>query len=107
MEQALWFALAMGILVWFWQANVEARSAANEAAFTACAEAGVQLLDGTVVFRSWRLTRGQDDRLGLRRHYGFDYSDDGTSRRQGFVTMRGRDVELVGLGPTLVRTTIH
>lgn len=107
MEQALWFSLALGLLAWFWQANVEARSAANEAAFGACAEAGVQLLDGTVVFRSWRLMRGPDDRLGLRRHYAFDYSDDGISRRQGFVTMRGRDVELVGLGPTLVRTPLH
>jgi hypothetical protein len=107
MEQALWFALAMGAFALFWRANVEARTVANEAAYEACAEAGVQLLDGTVVFRSWRFTRGQDDRLGFRRHYVFDFSDDGVSRRQGFVTLRGRDVELIGLGPTLVRTTLH
>jgi hypothetical protein len=107
MEEALWFALGMGALALLWQANVEARTTANEAALAACAEAGAQLLDGTVAFRSWRFTRGSDDRLGLRRQYVFDYSDDGVSRRQGFVVLRGRDVELVGLGPTLVRTTLH
>jgi Protein of unknown function (DUF3301) len=107
MEEALWFALAFGVVALFWKASVEARAAANEAAHTACLDAGVQLLDGTVVFRSLRLARGRDDRLGFLRHYVFDYSDDGLSRRQGFVTLRGRDVELIGLGPTLVRTTLH
>jgi Protein of unknown function (DUF3301) len=107
MEEALWFALAFGVLALLWKANAEARAIANDAAHGACREAGVQLLDGTVVFRSWRLARGRDDRLGLQRHYVFDYSDDGVSRRQGFVTLRGRDVELLGLGPTLVRTSIH
>jgi Protein of unknown function (DUF3301) len=107
MEQALWFALAMGAVALLWQANAEAKTIANEAAYEACAEAGVQLLDGTVVFRSWRFARGRDDRLGFRRHYVFDFSDDGVSRRQGFVTLRGREVELIGLGPTIVRTTLH
>jgi len=33
----------------------------------------------------------------------FDYSEDGESRRHGFVRLAGREVELVGLGPTLVQ----
>jgi Protein of unknown function (DUF3301) len=107
MEEALWFALVFGALALLWRINVAARATANEAAHAACAEAGVQLLDGTVVFRSWRFARGADDRMAFRRNYVFDYSDDGVSRRQGFVILRGRDVELIGLGPTLVQTTVH
>lgn len=107
MEEALWFTLALGALLLLWKSGVEARSAATDAAVRACAEANVQFLDGTCVFRSLRFARGHDDRLGWMRTYLFDYSDDGVSRRQGFVTMRGRDVELVGLGPTLIRGAAH
>jgi hypothetical protein len=49
-----------------------------------------------------RLQRGRDGRMGLRRTYVFDYSEDGETRRQGFVIVSGRRVEFVGLGPTLV-----
>jgi hypothetical protein len=100
-------ALVGGVLALIWRANVEARATANHAAHDACADAALQLLDGTVAFKSWRPTRGDDGRLTMRRTYVFDYSDDGASRRQGFVILRGRDVEIVGLGPTLVRDRLH
>jgi hypothetical protein len=99
----LWIALVGGALALVWRANVEARALANDAAHRACAEARLQLLDGTVAFRRARPARGADGRLTLLRTYVFDYSDDGASRHQGFVILRGDDVEIVGLGPTLVR----
>jgi hypothetical protein len=49
-----------------------------------------------------RPARDATGRLALRRTYVFDYTEDGASRRQGFVILRGHDVEIVGLGPTLV-----
>jgi hypothetical protein len=107
MESALWFAIAFGALALLWKAGAEARTTAGEAAKSACAEAGVQWLDSAVVFKSWRFTRRQDGRLSLIRHYTFDYSEDGLSRRQGFVTLRGQEIELIGLGPTLLRPTVH
>ena len=102
MDGILWIAIAGGVLALIWRANVEARAVANDAAHRACGESRLQLLDGTVAFRRAKLARGADGRLTLLRTYVFDYSDDGASRRQGFVILRGRDVEIVGLGPTLV-----
>ena len=100
----LWvIALVGGIFALLWRANLEARTVANEAAQAACHDAHLQMLDGTVAFKTWRPTRAADGRLTMRRTYVFDYSDDGASRRQGFVILRGHEVEIVGLGPTLVR----
>lgn len=90
------------LAVFWWQASVAARDRANEAARGACADAGVQLLDGTVAFQRLRPSRDDEGRFAFRRTYVFDYTDDGHSRRQGFVVLRGHAVEVVGLGPTLV-----
>ncbi len=102
MTELVAVALVAGALALLWRAAVEARGIAFAAAHEACERAGLQLLDGTVVFKSWRAGRGGDGRVALLRTYLFDYSDDGASRRQGFVILRGHEVETVGLGPTLV-----
>lgn len=95
--------IALGLVVgWWWHASLEARDRANHAALEACEQGRVQLLDGTVSFKSVRLGRDARGILALKRTYLFDYSEDGESRRHGFVRLAGREVELVGLGPTLV-----
>ncbi len=94
--------LAAAVLVFVWRASVEARAIAFAAAHDECLGAGLQLLDGTVVFQSWRVGRDGGGRLRLFRTYLFDYSDDGAARRHGFVILRGQEIEIVGLGPTLV-----
>jgi hypothetical protein len=96
------FAFAGAVLVFVWRASVEARATAFAAAHEACEHAGLQLLDGTVVFKSWRVARAGGGGLRLLRTYLFDYSEDGATRRQGFVILRGHEIEIVGLGPTLV-----
>ena len=95
--------LAVGIaaLLW-WQSAVRAREQAAACVESACRDAGVQWLDGTVMFRRLQLSRDASGERCLRRTYVFDYCDDGVSRRQGFVTLRGRELELVGFGPTAV-----
>ena len=95
------FAVAGAVLVFVWRASVEARAVAFDAAHEACERAGLQLLDGTVVFKTWRAGRAGGG-YHLYRTYLFDYSEDGASRRQGFVVLRGHEIEVVGLGPTLV-----
>jgi hypothetical protein len=100
-------ALGGGVLALVWRANVEARAVANAAAHGACRESSLQMLDDTVAFRRARPARAADGKLTLRRTYVFDYSDDGATRRQGFVILRGHDVEIVGLGPTRVPDTLH
>jgi hypothetical protein len=106
MDGTLLLAVLLGVTVLLWRTNVEMRTIANEAAHAACRDAGLQLLDGTVVFRTLRLARHRFGRT-MERTYVFDYTDDGASRRQGFVILHGRHVEIVGLGPTLVPTTLH
>jgi Protein of unknown function (DUF3301) len=107
MIELFWVLLISGGLALLWRTSVDARAIALEAAQRECEGAGLQLLDGAVVFKSWRFARDAGSRLGLERTYLFDYTDDGSSRRQGFVILRGHRVELVGLGPTLVRNQLQ
>ena len=100
---SLLLILCGAVLALWWHTSSEARERANRAANDACEHASVQLLDGTVAFKSLRVARNALGALALRRTYVFDYSDDGASRRHGFVILSGREVELVGLGPTLVQ----
>lgn len=86
-------------LVW-WQSATRARESAARCVARACAETGVQWLDGSVVFQRFELARDRDGSRHLRRTYVFDYCDDGVSRRQGFVALRGTDLEWIGFGPT-------
>ena len=95
------FAISAALLYAVWRSSVDARGIAFGAAREACERASFQLLDGTVVFKSWRAGRAATG-IVLERTYLFDYSEDGATRRQGFVILRGQEIEVVGLGPTLV-----
>ena len=92
-------ALVVGLIAvaWAWHANLGARERANLAALETCQRTGAQLLDGTVAFRGFRPARGPDGRLRVRRTYVFDYSQDGVTRRQGFVILLGDSLESIGL----------
>jgi hypothetical protein len=102
MNELAAFAFSGAVLVFAWRASVEARATAFVAAHEACERAGLQLLDGTVVFKSWRVARADGGGWRLYRAYLFDYSEDGATRHQGFVILRGHEIEIVGLGPTLL-----
>jgi hypothetical protein len=92
-------AILVGLLsvAWFWYDSLSARERANAAALETCEGTGAQLLDGTVAFRGLRPVRAEDGRLRLRRTYVFDYSQDGVTRRQGFVILTGTAIESIGL----------
>ena len=88
---------AMGGFALFWLDTLAARDLANDAARDTCAANGAALLDGTVSFHRLRVVRGDQGRPALERTYLFDYSNDGVTRRQGFVVVCSRRVEGVGL----------
>ena len=92
-------ALLLGLVgvAWLWHANLGAREQANVAALETCQSTGAQLLDGTVAFRGFGAARDAYGRLKLRRTYVFDYSQDGVTRRQGFVILLGDSLESIGL----------
>jgi hypothetical protein len=89
--------LALVTVAGLWHSSLAAREAANQAASETCTVTGAALLDGTVAFRSLRVVRGDAGRPQVERTYLFDYSTDGSTRRQGFVVVSGRHVESVGL----------
>jgi hypothetical protein len=64
-----------------------------------CTSAQVQMLDGTVSIHRLKLIRHSESPLAWRRTYVFDYTEDGFSRRRGFVVLTGNSVDTVGLGP--------
>ena len=91
--------LAALLVAWAWHATLRAREFANLVAADTCRKLNVQFLDGTVAFTRLRPMRDATGRLTLRRSYVFDYTQDGVTRQQGFVILRGRDLEAVGLAP--------
>jgi Protein of unknown function (DUF3301) len=88
-------SLASGYKVW--QLSLDAREAANRIARDTCSRAVVQLLDGTVAFAGFRLSRDARGKRRLLRTYTFDYTSDGFERAQGFVVLAGLRLEAVGL----------
>ena len=89
--------LAAAAFAAFWHDTLGARECANDAARETCTATGAALLDGTVAFSRLRVVRGQGGRPVLERTYLFDYSTDGTTRRQGFVVVSGGRVDSIGL----------
>ena len=83
-------ALGLGLVSLLWTA---ARAAAETAVVhgqRACREAGVQWLDQSVHLTRVRFSRGRDGRLGLERHYRFEYSRGGSDRQAGRIVLHGR-----------------
>lgn len=92
-------AFLLAIVGLFWHSSLAARELANRVALDTCANARVQMLDGTVSIHRLNLVRHSSAPLLWRRTYVFDYTEDGFSRRHGFIVLTGNSVDTVGLGP--------
>jgi hypothetical protein len=86
---ALVVAVAIG---WFWIDTLGAREVALAAGQRACEAEGLQFLDWTVAQSRLRFGRDDDGRLRVHRVYDFEYSETGSDRRKGSVTLLGRRV---------------
>jgi hypothetical protein len=95
-------ALAIAVLGWLWYDSMRARERALAAGRQACDRDGLQFLDETVQILNLWPARDGDGRLVLRRTYRFEFSDDGTRRRDGSVVMLGAEVESLHLEPFVV-----
>jgi hypothetical protein len=85
---ALLILTALATSAALWHRGLEIREAAFRAARESCERAGLQLLDDTIAFQTLSVTMERG--FAVLMIYGFEYSDDRFSRRQGVVFMRGR-----------------
>jgi hypothetical protein len=81
---------------YWWVHAGSAKETARAQAARACSEAGVQLLDQTVVLRAVRPVRTQGG-IALRWRYGFEFSADGFGRERGQLTLLAGTLEAVSV----------
>jgi hypothetical protein len=87
--------MLLGLLLWFWQDSMSAREKAREASTRACQRSDVQLLDDTVALEKLWPRRDRNGRLYLERQYVFEFTDNGATRRMGYLVMVGRRIEIL------------
>ena len=87
--------LSLGLLCLHFLAAMRVRELALQAVGRAGARDDFQLLDQSVHMRRISLSRDDTGRWRIWRQYRFDYSYDGVERRQGFVTMLGKQLQSI------------
>ncbi|MDD3447525.1 MAG: DUF3301 domain-containing protein [Gammaproteobacteria bacterium] len=88
-----WFFVLAALAGRAWHTGLQAREAAVRFADQACRLRRLQLLDQTVALKRMRLEREPGRRLpALVRIYDFAFSDNGLTRQEGQLAMRGMRV---------------
>ena len=89
--------LLLLLLAWYWLDSLRAREMALGICRAACEKNDAQFLDQTVsLFRlglSWT-----SEGLRLRRTYRFEFSEEGSLRQIGHVTLVGMELEEISFG---------
>jgi len=92
---------------WFLWSSLTAREAANAAIRPACRAEGLLFLDDTVALDRIRPQRDENGHLTLLRVYRFDYSDTGSNRRRGSVSLLGTRVLAVDLARPVTAAAVN
>lgn len=82
-----------GLGIWLWFETMRVREIAVNIAKNICERNEVQFLDDTVSLNAIGLGRDVRGQLRIRRVYQFEFSDDGTNRRKGYILMLGTQHE--------------
>ena len=90
----LFVAVAVSFL---WRSTMAAKESAVRACKSACRSYDVQLLDDTVALLGIALVRTPRQLVTLRRVYGFEFSQSGTERKAGTITLLGDGLETIHL----------
>jgi hypothetical protein len=98
MQELLLILLLVAAVVYWWDATYSDELALNKCRYL-CRNAGLQLLDETVMRQRIWLGRSSSGSIQLRRIYSFDYSDDSGSRWQGYIVTLGRHVAETKMDP--------
>lgn len=102
----LMLLVAMALLVWLWFDSRQAWELTVRICEQSCRELDLQFLDQTVSLSGLGMARNNDGRLQFMRQFQFEFSSNGSDRRQGRATMLGGRIETVQLdhpdGTTLI-----
>ncbi len=80
------------LIGWYWLDSLRARELALGICRAACEERELQFLDQTVAQRRLRV-RWTTNGLRLRRTYRFEFSEEGSGRQDGYLTLVGQYLE--------------
>ncbi len=83
--------------------SLRVRELALQAARRGCQRDSLQLLDETVSMRRLSLSRDDNGRWRIWRHYSFEYSFDGVARERGSVIMLGAQLQAL----VIAEHTLH
>jgi hypothetical protein len=83
---------------YYWQDTLRCNELVLQHCRRICNEAGVQLLDDTVVRQRVWFRRNESGRIEFCRFYSFDYSDDSESRQSGYLVLLGRVIVETHMG---------
>ena len=96
--------LAVALAAYWWHVSGQ-HARALEVTRRHCDLAGLQLLDETLAFRTWRIERGGNGLPRLHRHYDFDFCNDGEKRYHGEIVISGLSVIRIVLETDQVEVT--
>ncbi len=89
--------LCLVLVALYWSQTQKLKSLAIRVARLRCREAGVQLLDHTVVHSKRKLTRDSRGYWRIRREYQFEFTSTGEQRYHGKVILFGNQPTAVEL----------
>ena len=91
--------LIIAPVIFYIMHSVRLKEFANKVAAQHCASLEVQFLDQTVFLQKMRIARSTSGRLGIERHYHFEFTTTGEDRYRGEVILMGFKVLSVFLAP--------
>jgi len=104
-ELTAWLLVALGI-AWIWRGH-GVRERALAYVRTYCERETVQLLDGNVAFKGWKIIVDGSQRKRLARLYGFEFTVTSQERLNGSVAMYGRHLAKIELQAYPLRESLQ
>ena len=89
------FAVVIAVLILF--RIQQKREQANKVAYRFCQQNKLQLLDGTVAFQGWHMTRPG---VSIAYRFRFDYSSNRSDRYPGYISLVGNQVQNIFIDET-------
>lgn len=95
----LLLVLLFGVGGYYAFTAIKLKETAQRAVEIHCANAGVQLLDGTVFLRKFRFARDSRGNPTFKREFQFEFTATGEDRNRGWIRLIGSRVMSIELAP--------